>query len=286
LYIPRPEGSRNPGLRQPVISQAEDAMPAVSEYSSPEFKIYPHHCTGVRAVHWLVAILFFTSILYGCGKKVEVSNVPVPPPPPMPTAFLDASPSTVEAGQTTVVSWRTENASEVRIEPLGSVEPNGSKEVLLTESTTYRVIVKGPGGVQGRSVRVTVMPVRAAQASTPEDLLGGSSGRQDVFFDLDEFSIRSDQQATVQNDAKILKEHPDLKIVIEGHCDELGSAEYNLALGESRADEVKRAPIQAGVNASRIEVISYGKERPFCKQQNEDCWRQNRRAHLIAMISQ
>jgi len=259
-------------------------MPLVSRYRSPEFNPNARSSTATKGGLCL-AVIFLSNILGGCGKKTVISNVPAPPTPSAPTASLDASPSTVAAGHATVVSWQTQNATEIRIEPLGTVEANGSKELVPTESTTYRLIAKGPGGVQGRSVRVTVLPVAADQPKSEEELLGGINGRQDVFFDLDAFSIRGDQQATIQNDAQFLKEHPNLNIVIEGHCDELGSTEYNLALGESRADEVKNALMQAGVDVRRIKVISYGKERPFCRQQNEDCWRQNRRAHLVVMAS-
>lgn len=236
----------------------------------------------------LGVIVFLWMVCLGCGTKNQVAKAPPPPPPPAPVASISAIPSTVQAGQAAVVKWETQNATDVRIEPLGTVEVSGSKEVTPKQSVTYHLVAKGPGGTQEMSARVTVVAV-SSTSSTPgneEQLFATAVGRQDVFFDLDTFLIRSDQQETIQHDAEFLKRHPDLQIVIEGHCDELGSAEYNLALGESRANEVKAALVQAGVDESRIQTMSYGKEHPFCADANEDCWKQNRRAHVVAKFEQ
>jgi peptidoglycan-associated lipoprotein len=100
---------------------------------------------------------------------------------------------------------------------------------------------------------------------------------QDVFFDYDTYSLRGDAEATVAKDATFLVKNPDIKVVIGGYCDERGSNEYNLALGQNRADAAKNALITAGVAANRIRVISYGKEKPFCSESTEECWQQNRR---------
>jgi peptidoglycan-associated lipoprotein len=235
------------------------------------------------ARRWLVPVLL-TFGLYSCGEKKPISTATPPPPPPAPVATINVNPATVLAGQATLITWETQNATEVRIEPLGLVEANGSKEVSPADSITYRLYAKGPGGVQGASVRVTVTTAAIAPPPGEEDLLAARAGRQDVFFDTDDFGIRPDQEATVRDDAEFLKQHPDLRIAIEGHCDELGSTEYNLALGESRANEMKSQLVHAGVESNRIDTISYGKERPFCTDPNEDCWKQNRRAHVVAVI--
>ncbi len=251
--------------------------------SSAEFKAGLKVCYQYNKARVLLAVLLLTVSLYSCGPKKVVSNTPPPPPPPAPVATMDVNPSTVQAGQTTLLTWETQNATEVRIEPLGAVEANGSKEVSPTDSTTYRLFAKGPGGAQGASVRVTLTTAAVSSLPGEEDLLASRGGRQDVFFDTDAFSIRPDQEATIRDDIEFLKQHPDLNIAIEGHCDELGSTEYNLALGESRASEVKSELVHAGIEGKRIETISYGKERPFCSETNEDCWKQNRRAHVVAV---
>ncbi len=100
----------------------------------------------------------------------------------------------------------------------------------------------------------------------------------DVFFDYDAYDIRSDAQTTLSQDSSYLTSHPNLKIVIGGYCDERGSDEYNLALGQNRANAAKNALVTAGVAADRIRVVSYGKEKPFCTESTEQCWQLNRRA--------
>jgi peptidoglycan-associated lipoprotein len=100
---------------------------------------------------------------------------------------------------------------------------------------------------------------------------------QDIFFDYDTYDIRSDAQATIAKDASYLVSHPSVKFVLGGYCDERGSNEYNLALGQNRADAAKKALVAAGVAADRIRVVSYGKEKPFCSESTEECWQQNRR---------
>ncbi len=104
---------------------------------------------------------------------------------------------------------------------------------------------------------------------------------KDLFFDYDKYAVRADDQSTVQSDAQWLAAHPGVKLVIEGHCDERGSTEYNLALGENRAVAAKQALVQAGVAADRIKTVSFGKEKPFCSESTEACWQQNRRAHFV-----
>jgi peptidoglycan-associated lipoprotein len=113
---------------------------------------------------------------------------------------------------------------------------------------------------------------------TDEDLF--AQNIKDVYFDYDKADIRGDQQSSIQADAQFLNQHTNMNITIEGHCDERGSTDYNLALGDQRASAVKNALTSAGVNASRIKTISYGKEKPFCTESNEACWQQNRRGHL------
>ena len=103
---------------------------------------------------------------------------------------------------------------------------------------------------------------------------------KDVFFDYNKANIRPDEENIAQNDAAFLKEHPTIKVLVEGHCDDRGSIEYNLALGTSRAESVKQTLLQEGVPADRVKTISYGKEKPFCTQDDEQCWQQNRVDHF------
>jgi peptidoglycan-associated lipoprotein len=105
---------------------------------------------------------------------------------------------------------------------------------------------------------------------------------QDAFFDFDKSDLRDDAKAALDGDAKALRDHADVHITIEGHCDERGTPEYNLALGERRAAAARDYLVAAGIDASRIEIISYGEERPFATGSNEEAWAQNRRAHIVA----
>jgi peptidoglycan-associated lipoprotein len=107
---------------------------------------------------------------------------------------------------------------------------------------------------------------------------------QDAFFDYDKSDIRDDARAALTKNADLLKaifqDFPDAVITVEGHCDERGSAEYNLGLGDRRATSAKDFLVQLGVPADRLKTISYGKERPVCTESNEACWQRNRRAHF------
>lgn len=220
-------------------------------------------------------------VLSGCHKKV-MAKAPVPPPPaPAPTAFITANPVVIQQGQATSLTWKTTNATDISISELGSVAANGSRNVTLNYSTTYTLTAKGPGGSTDATVRVTVNPAPAAAAAsslTDEQLF--AQNVHDIFFDYDKFKIRTGDASTVQQDAAFLSKHPNMKVMIDGHCDDRGSEEYNLALGESRAQALQKALVADGVSTIRIKTKSYGKENPFCSEDNEQCWQQNRRDHL------
>lgn len=105
---------------------------------------------------------------------------------------------------------------------------------------------------------------------------------EDIYFNFDEFTISQDGKNILASKTVFLKTHPNLKVMIEGHCDDRGTTEYNLALGEKRAGEVKKYLISLGIDGNRLSVISYGKEKPAASGQNEAAWAKNRRAHLDA----
>lgn len=105
---------------------------------------------------------------------------------------------------------------------------------------------------------------------------------QDAFFDFDDYSLRTDAKGALENNAKFLEGNAGVNVIIEGHCDERGSVEYNLALGEKRARAAKDFLVSYGIAAGRITTISYGKERPFDPGHDENAWAQNRRAHFVA----
>jgi peptidoglycan-associated lipoprotein len=222
-------------------------------------------------------------LLAGCHKKAAPPPPPPPPPPaPQPTASLTANPNTVDKGQSTTLSWQTSNATDVSIDGIGAVQASGSQQVTPADSTTYHLTAKGPGGTQEATARVTVNappPPPPPPSATEEELF--SQNVKDIYFEYDQATIRPDQQSAIQGDIDFLKQHPSIHFTIEGHCDERGSTEYNLALGDNRATAVKSALVQGGVAADNIKTISYGKEKPFCTESNEQCWQQNRRGHFV-----
>ena len=231
----------------------------------------------------LLAALAGVISLAGCAKKVaKVTPPPAPAPAPSaPTATLAANPSVIQQGQSSVLTWQTSNASEITITELGTLPPTGSRSVTPSASTTYALTAKGAGGTSEASARVTVSAAAATATPSPTDEELFSKNVRDVFFDYDKSAIRPSEGPTVQNDETFLSQHTSIKVLVEGHCDDRGSEEYNLALGASRAESVKRALVQGGVPADRIRTVSYGKEKPFCMEDNESCWQQNRRGHFV-----
>ncbi|HEX6803911.1 MAG TPA: peptidoglycan-associated lipoprotein Pal [Terriglobales bacterium] len=218
--------------------------------------------------------------LGACSKKIAKVVTPPPPPPATPSATLSANPSVVEPGQSTQLTWKTSNAETISIEGIGDVAATGSQTVTPTASTTYTLTAKGPGGTLDASARVTVNAKNAkAPASLSEEELF-TRNVKDVYFDYNKSNLRPDQGVAADSDAAFLKQHPGLKVLIEGHCDDRGSEEYNLALGDTRANSLRQALLTQGVSADQIKTISYGKEHPFCSESNEGCWQQNRRDHF------
>jgi len=104
---------------------------------------------------------------------------------------------------------------------------------------------------------------------------------KDIHFDFDKYNIRPEDAEILKENAALLKKYPKVKIQIEGHCDERGTTEYNLALGERRGNSAKRYLVSLGISPDRISTISYGKERPLDPGHNEDAWAKNRRDHTI-----
>lgn len=234
---------------------------------------------------WFLLMVMLAGILAlgACKKKKEAPPPPPPPPPAAPTASIAVNPTSIQAGQSASLTWQTTNATDVSIDGIGAVQANGSQTVSPTDSTTYHLVAKGAGGTQEATARLTVTqpppPPPPPPTVTDEDLFGQSV--KDVYFDYDKYNIRADQEASVQADVQFLTQHTNVNFLIEGHCDERGSTEYNIALGDRRASAVKDALTAAGISASRIKTISYGKEKPFCTESNEACWQQNRRGHFV-----
>ena len=188
------------------------------------------------------AVLIGSLALYGCPKRPEVLQAgPAAVGPPAATAPAPAPAPAQPSPQTAETPvTRTPAPAETPVQPAPAAAAPA-----------------------------------AAAAAVP-----GPSPLKDVFFDFDKSNIRDDQKAALNDNVGWLKGNTGAKLLIEGHCDERGTAEYNLALGERRAKAVKDYLIAAGIAADRVSTISYGKERPFVLGHDESAWKWNRRGHF------
>jgi peptidoglycan-associated lipoprotein len=240
----------------------------------------------------LLSVATLLSFATGCHKKVHDTTGTGPDSAPIasgpvPTATITADPLAIDLGQSVVLNWKTTNATSANIEGIGDVPVNGTQTVSPANSTNFRLTAKGDGGTTDASVRVTVRvpTVPSSGADTTDSSAMGSEtvfhqNVQDIFFDYDSYDLRPDAQTAATTAAAYLNAHPAIKVLIGGYCDSRGSAEYNITLGENRANAARQALVSAGVSASRLRVVSYGKEKQFCTEENETCWQQNRRAQF------
>ena len=231
----------------------------------------------------LLALFSAFLIVSGCHKKVTAppKQVEAPPPPARPTVTLQANPTTINKGESSTLSWNSTDATQLSIDPeVGSVNAQGSTKVSPTDSTTYTITATGPGGSASATAAVSVNapPPPPQPVAVPRDF---NQEVSDAFFDTDKADIRSDAREALAKTADFLKSEPSIKVTIEGHCDERGSTEYNLGLGDRRAAAVKAYLVSLGVSADRMTTVSFGKEKPFCQEHGEPCWQQNRRGHFV-----
>lgn len=139
--------------------------------------------------------------------------------------------------------------------------------------------VKEQAARQGAKAPSSLEALRRGESSaTP-----ASSPLKEIYFDFDRYDLRADARATLKSNAEWLKGNPSARIEIEGHCDERGTNEYNLALGAKRAQAAKDYLASLGITAGRLSTISYGEEVPVCKEHNEECWQKNRRARFVVV---
>ncbi|HEV8306730.1 MAG TPA: peptidoglycan-associated lipoprotein Pal [Methylomirabilota bacterium] len=144
----------------------------------------------------------------------------------------------------------------------------------------------GPGGAGGAGAGAAGPGVAGATGTTipalpsPKEFVETSALR-DIHFDFDKYEVRAQDKGVLDENAKWLKSNANALLLVEGHCDERGTNEYNLALGERRAKATRDYLVSLGIDGSRITVISYGEERPLCTERTEACWAQNRRAHFL-----
>jgi peptidoglycan-associated lipoprotein len=197
----------------------------------------------IRCSHVLVVPLVFAALIAtGCAKRPATTQASAPPAPTPPPSAAAPSPT-----------------------------PGGGGPSMAAPTTPGRPGGPGAGG-----------PSAAAPGARPSPReFMAIPELKDVFFDFDKYDIRPGDAKTLDANADWLKKNTNHLVLIEGHCDERGTNEYNLALGERRAKATMNYLVSQGVQASRITIISYGEERPQCTDKNEACWGKNRRGHFL-----
>jgi peptidoglycan-associated lipoprotein len=246
-----------------------------------------------RLLPLLTIVLAAEFIFTACHKnRPPMAPLPQPPeattpaPPGPPVCKLTAEPAAVDQGSSVTLSWTSQNATDVNIDPtLGKQLTEGSTTASPSESTTYILTATGPGGSATCTARVTVSAVAPPAPSVSEENIQGAAGAasnalQDIFFDYDSADLRPDAENTLKADAAFLKAHPGVAVSIQGNCDQRGSEEYNLGLGQRRAAAARSYLANLGVPANEMTSISYGKDRLVCTDNTEDCWQRNRRDHF------
>jgi len=247
--------------------------------------------TSLRTKGVGISLLVFLLLAFGCHHNTPAAPPPPPPPPtptaatPAPTITLRAQPGTIDRGGSTSLQWTAQNATSVTITPgVGDVAATGNRSVNPTSSVTYTATAMGPGGSATDTARITVnVPAvtedRVPDRTTPKVTTAGfGDSVKTIYFDYDKADLKPEEVSKLQANASWLKPNPSSRLTVEGHCDERGSEEYNLALGDRRANAVKEFLVGQGVAANRIMTVSYGEERPVCRVESEDCFSKNRRA--------
>ena len=246
------------------------------------------------AVATAVALLTFAS---ACKKKAPappappapVAAAPAPAPPEKPSISFSAEPTSIQKGQSATLHWDVSHATDMSIDQgVGAVQSSGQRQVYPTDTTTYTLTAKGPGGTSSESVTINVTtpppPPPPAPTESSVDII--NSQVKDAYFDYDKSDIRDDARTVLTSNADVLKKvfssDSQIAVTAEGNCDERGSAEYNLALGDRRAKAAKDFLVQLGVPGDRLKTISYGKEKPVCTDATEDCYQKNRHVHFSA----
>ena len=250
----------------------------------------------------LMGMTVATLIGTGCKKP------PPPPPPPAPKTVTEkapeppakpviesftAGPSTVTQGSPSTLRWTVANATDISIDQgIGTLTAaSGSRTVTPSVDTTYTLVAKGLGGTTSSSVTVNVRAADKPIAPPPAPKTVSrtfsesvSQDLKDAYFDYDQFTIRDDSRTVLTSDSEslksILSSFTAGNVILEGHCDERGSGEYNLALGDKRAQSALDFLKGLGVSTDRLKTVSYGKDRPQCTDASEDCYTKNRRVHF------
>jgi peptidoglycan-associated lipoprotein len=214
---------------------------------------------GRRILAGVIALFlcFFVIFLTGCAKKGEIKNTLEVPQAQKPST--DAS---------------TEAAGKQAVKEPTSQKPGALQEQTLRDETMGKTATQTIPGVAEKTKGET--PSKEAAILKELQI-------PDITFEYDKYSLTSEAQALLKSHAPAFLKYKEYKLVVEGHCDERGTVEYNLALGEERASQTAKYLVSLGIERERIRTISYGKERPLDPDHNEAAWAKNRRAHFVVV---
>ena len=249
-----------------------------------------------------LTVLVVVSLLLNCGRRLpppipQVStgsaepdstiSSDIPVAVPFPELQLSIEPSLIRPGEAALLLWEAGNADRVLINHnIGEVETSGRIKFFPDRTTVYEVTAKGPGGEVVKTARVDVLS--DTRVDIREEDLRPLTERfsnfiNPIFFKYNSAELTEQAKLTLTNSARWLTslENVRVRFLIEGHCDERGTEQYNLALGDRRAQATLVYLVRNGVDSSRIETISYGEERPLDPRQSEAGWTLNRRAHFF-----
>ena len=216
------------------------------------------------------------------------STAPDPPSVLVPTLDIRIEPPSIKRGESALLIWQAQHSDRVIIDHnVGAVDTSGKIKFFPDKTTTYRAVAEGAGGQTEKIVTVDVSVGPAGVFE--EDLLQGSvkerfeQSVKPIFFSFDKATLSAKAKADLKGNIRWLhrEENSHLRFVLEGHCDERGSEEYNLALGDIRAQVVRSYLLEQGVDPSRITAISLGEERPFDSRRTEEGWTLNRRVQFV-----
>ena len=267
-------------------AQCPDAFQA-AEKQQTQMYFYYRACNTAEAIATANDAIAKANAL--CPARVQAPPPPAPPPPPPPpppappTATISASPSSVQQGACTTLSWSSTNATGATIDPApGRVAPNGSQQVCPPSTTEYAMVATGPGGSAraSTSVSVTQPPPPPPPPPAPKVI---DKLTIHVNFDFDKYKIRSADLQELQKALDFIKRYPGSKVSLEGHTDSIGTVAYNQKLSERRAAAVKSWLVDHGVDGSRLQTSGYGKSRPIADNSTPQGRFENRRVEILIL---
>jgi len=222
---------------------------------------------------------------YEPGARRDVTTASMRTTSPTGGAMSSGS-RQLEAGrQPDMMARSGDTGSEAGIEPLSSSAPMPSLSSIDTAGPGVSGKRSDEQRVPGELLVAKSEPAdtsrRRVEEMQREQIATAAAGLEDVFFTFDSWQITNEGKQTLMLDAEWMKANPARAVTIEGHCDERGTLAYNLVLGEKRAKAVQTYLMELGVSTRQVGVVSYGKERPFCKEHDESCYQKNRRGHLV-----